>query len=60
MDTKVLLAGLIGFFMGGLLVSVAATTFDKPRTNAEHYQITQQDETKHEQMKHRSDDSTWY
>jgi len=30
MDTKTLLAGLIGFFIGGLLVSVAATTFDKP------------------------------
>lgn len=30
METKPLLYGLIGFFMGGLLVSVAATTFDKP------------------------------
>ncbi len=30
MDTKPLLFGLIGFFIGGLLVSVAATTFDKP------------------------------
>lgn len=30
METKSLLYGLIGFFMGGLLVSVAATTFDKP------------------------------
>ena len=30
MDTKALLYGLIGFFLGGLLVSVAATTFDKP------------------------------
>ncbi|HSH55238.1 MAG TPA: DUF305 domain-containing protein [Candidatus Limnocylindrales bacterium] len=29
MDTKPLLYGLIGFFIGGLLVSVAATTFDK-------------------------------
>lgn len=32
MDTKSLLYGLIGFFIGGLLVSVAATTFDKPAT----------------------------
>lgn len=30
MDTKPLLYGLIGFFLGGLLVSIAATTFDKP------------------------------
>lgn len=34
METKTLLAGLIGFFLGGLLVSVAATTFDKPETTA--------------------------
>lgn len=31
MQTKPLLYGLIGFFIGGLLVSVAATTFDKPK-----------------------------
>ena len=30
METKPLLFGLIGFFLGGLIVSVAATTFDKP------------------------------
>lgn len=30
METKPLLYGLIGFFIGGLLVSIAATTFDKP------------------------------
>ena len=30
MDTKILLAGLIGFFLGGLIVSIAATTFEKP------------------------------
>lgn len=30
MDTRTLLSGLIGFFIGGLLVAVAATTFDKP------------------------------
>lgn len=30
METKPLLFGLIGFFLGGLLVSFAATTFDKP------------------------------
>lgn len=32
METKPLLYGLIGFFIGGLLVSVAATTFDKLQT----------------------------
>lgn len=32
METKPLLYGLIGFFIGGLLVSVAATTFDKPES----------------------------
>lgn len=31
MQTKPLLYGLIGFFIGGFLVSVAATTFDKPK-----------------------------
>jgi hypothetical protein len=31
MDTKPLLYGLIGFFLGGLLVAVAATTFEKDR-----------------------------
>ncbi len=30
MQTKPLLYGLIGFFIGGFVVSVAATTFDKP------------------------------
>lgn len=36
MDTKSLLYGLIGFFIGGLLVSVAATTFEKPEAADEH------------------------
>jgi len=30
MQTKPLLYGLAGFFIGGLVVSIAATTFDKP------------------------------
>lgn len=30
METKPLLYGIIGFMLGGLLVSIAATTFDKP------------------------------
>lgn len=35
METKPLLYGLIGFFLGGLLVSVAAVTFDKPDLEAQ-------------------------
>lgn len=34
MQTKPLLYGLAGFFIGGFLVSVAATTFDKPTEKA--------------------------
>lgn len=34
MDTKPLLYGLIGFFIGGFLVAVAATTFDKPEAKS--------------------------
>jgi uncharacterized protein (DUF305 family) len=30
MQTRSLIYGLLGFFIGGLLASVAATTFDKP------------------------------
>lgn len=30
MQTQPLLYGLIGFFLGGLLVAIAATTFNKP------------------------------
>jgi len=32
-NTKALLFGIIGFILGGLLVSIAATTFDKPKQN---------------------------
>lgn len=32
METKPLLYGLIGFFIGGLIVSVAATALDRPVT----------------------------
>jgi hypothetical protein len=35
METKPLLYGLIGFFIGGLLVSVAATTFEKDKLSDE-------------------------
>jgi uncharacterized protein (DUF305 family) len=31
METKPLLFGIIGFLMGGLIVSIAATTFEKPK-----------------------------
>lgn len=43
MDTKVLIAGIVGFMLGGLLVSIAATTFE----NDELQQSTQ---TKHRSM----------
>lgn len=33
METKPLLYGLIGFFIGGFIVSVAATTMNKPAGN---------------------------
>ena len=33
METKSLLYGITGFILGGLLVSVAATTFDKPQAD---------------------------
>jgi len=34
MQTKPLLFGIIGFILGGFLVSVAAVTFDKPKEDA--------------------------
>lgn len=34
METKTLLAGLTGFFIGGFIVSVAATTFEKPEASS--------------------------
>jgi uncharacterized protein (DUF305 family) len=33
METKSLLYGITGFILGGLLVSIAATTFNKPQEN---------------------------
>ena len=36
MQTKPLLYGLIGFFIGGFVVSVAATTFEKDAPAANH------------------------
>lgn len=40
METKVLLAGIAGFLLGGLLVSIAATTFDKPTNKNSHQEMT--------------------
>lgn len=52
MQTKPLLYGLIGFFLGGLLVAVAATTFNKPtqsgdtsKTNASMSSMSMDDMT---------------
>lgn len=50
MDSKPLLYGLIGFFLGGLIVSVAATTFDKPTEN--------NSPTTSSMMNHSSDETT--
>ena len=36
MQTKPLLYGLIGFFLGGLLVSVASVTFNKNEVQTDH------------------------
>lgn len=34
MQTKPLIFGIVGFILGGLLVSIAATTFEKPKDTA--------------------------
>lgn len=44
METKPLLFGLIGFFIGGLIVSVAATTFDRPVEDASYMSMRQMTE----------------
>jgi hypothetical protein len=38
METKELLYGLIGFFLGGLLVAIAATTFNNDELQRKHSQ----------------------
>lgn len=45
METKPLLYGLIGFFIGGFIVSVAATTFDKPSNDESLNSMSMQDMT---------------
>lgn len=50
METKSLLYGLIGFFIGGLLVSVAAHTFEN-----DALQRCSLDEPKHAQYMSRSE-----
>lgn len=42
METKSLLYGLIGFFIGGLLVAIAATTFNKPEPTSHNDMTTDQ------------------
>lgn len=41
MQTKSLAYGLIGFLLGGLLVSIAATTFNKPDSMTDMAQMLQ-------------------
>jgi len=45
METKPLLFGLIGFFLGGLIVSVAATTFEKPADTSSDMSMNQMTES---------------
>jgi uncharacterized protein (DUF305 family) len=47
METKPLLYGLIGFFIGGLLVATAATTFNKPsdKTTANNSEMSMSEMT---------------
>ncbi len=35
METKPLLYGIIGFLLGGMIVSIAAVTIEKPKTTAD-------------------------
>lgn len=42
MQTKPLLYGIVGFILGGLLVSIAATTFDKPKSDMQQMAATLQ------------------
>lgn len=46
METKPLLYGLIGFFIGGLIVSVAATTFESRDTTRTHNLLSTKSMTK--------------
>jgi len=55
METKPLLYGLIGFFLGGFLVAVAATTFDKPTNDT---QMTTKTDSAPMSMKQQPDDMT--
>lgn len=41
MINKPLIAGVVGFIFGGLLVSVAATTFDKPEPVQDSVEMSQ-------------------
>ena len=41
METKELLYGLIGFFLGGLLVAIAANTFNNDQLQRESQQTSE-------------------
>lgn len=55
METKPLLYGLIGFFAGGLLVSIAATTWDKPTQSKQNTETSMSQMT--ESLKGKTGDS---
>jgi uncharacterized protein (DUF305 family) len=44
METKSLLFGIAGFLIGGLVVSIAATTFDKPELAKDEMSMNQMTE----------------
>jgi uncharacterized protein (DUF305 family) len=44
METKSLLFGIIGFLLGGLVVSIAATTFDQPAPAKDEMSMSQMTE----------------
>jgi uncharacterized protein (DUF305 family) len=44
METKSLLFGVIGFLLGGLVVSIAATTFNKPEPVKDEMSMSQMTE----------------
>ncbi len=56
METKPLLYGLGGFFIGGLIVSIAATTFDRPQQSRTDTSMTSSMEMSAHSLKDKTGD----
>jgi len=56
MDSKPLLFGLIGFFLGGLIVSTAAVTFEKPAVSNSNSHSSDSSMTTHGSLEGKSGD----